>query len=108
MSEFEKKWILKGRHPVEVDLMTWATWFETADRSVAQTQGWDYRVSTVFLGIDHRFGGEGPPLVFETMVFGGVNDQDQRRYATWDEAVAGHEEIVEDCREKTVVPDDEK
>lgn len=99
-------WILKDREPVEVDLMTWAEWFGTADRSVAQTAGRGYRVSTVFLGLDHRFGGGGPPLLFETMVFADRSDSvgadvDQRRYSTWDEAAAGHEEMVEEWREKT-------
>lgn len=28
------------------------------------------RVSTIFLGLDHRFYGRGPPLLFETMTFG--------------------------------------
>lgn len=27
-------------------------------------------VSTVWLGIDHRFSSDGPPLIFETMAFG--------------------------------------
>lgn len=50
-----------------------------------------YDVSTVWLGVDHSFGDEGPPLIFETMVFGDdVKDLDGNRYATWNEAVAGH------------------
>jgi hypothetical protein len=48
----------------------------------------------VFLGIDHNFFGDGPPILFETMVFGGPMDQDQRRYSTWDEAEFGHAAIV--------------
>ena len=56
----------------------------------------DVHVSTVFLGLDHSFSNEGPPLLFETMVFGGVCDENMRRYATWDEAVAGHEEMIDD------------
>ena len=31
-------------------------------------------ISTVFLGIDHNFNLEGPPLLFETMIFGGIKD----------------------------------
>jgi hypothetical protein len=31
-------------------------------------------ISTVFLGLDHRHFGDGPPLLFETMVFGGSRD----------------------------------
>lgn len=54
-----------------------------------------YDVSTVWLGIDHSFGGDGPPLIFETIVFGdGAEDLSGNRYATWNEAVAGHHELV--------------
>jgi len=49
-------------------------------------------VSTVWLGLDHGYGG-GPPLIFETMVFGGAHDEDQWRYPTEVEALAGHAEI---------------
>ena len=54
----------------------------------------EIHVSTVFIGINHNFTGEGPPLVFETMVFGGAFDHQQRRYATWEEAEWGHVEIL--------------
>lgn len=48
----------------------------------------------MFLGLDHRFGSSGPPLIFETMVFGGSLDQEQDRYATIDEAKTGHLKMV--------------
>jgi hypothetical protein len=54
-------------------------------------------VSTVFLGLDHQYG-EGPPLVFETMVFlskGNLSEIDADRYTTRDEALAGHKRFVE-------------
>jgi hypothetical protein len=54
----------------------------------------DASVSTVWLGLDHSFGG-GPPLIFESMVFGGGLDQHQWRYATEAEARTGHESLVE-------------
>ncbi len=53
-------------------------------------------MSTVFLGIDHRFGGmgDGPPLVFETMVFDGPGAGSdalfQHRWSTFEEALRGH------------------
>ena len=50
------------------------------------------RLSTVFLGIDHSFG-EGALKLFETMVFGGLLDQWQWRYTTWEEAETAHREI---------------
>jgi hypothetical protein len=41
-------WILDNQKPVEADLMTWAIWFEKAERHVADTRGLpdDARVST--------------------------------------------------------------
>ena len=88
--------ILKNRVPVpEPDLMKWAQWFEGADkRRVAKTQtlfGW---VSTVFLGIDHSFLKDGPPILFETMIFRGPLDQEMDRYSTYEEAVQGHNRMV--------------
>lgn len=90
-------YILDGKELFEVSNITsWALQFEQADRVVEQTTlGEGVRVSTVFLGLDHRFG-EGPPLLFETMVFGGERDGDQWRYSTWDEAAAGHEAVVDE------------
>lgn len=54
----------------------------------------DVRVSTVFLRWDHNFYDDGPPILFETMVFGGPFDQQHQRYETWDEAQAGHQRVV--------------
>lgn len=49
-------------------------------------------VSTVFLVIDHAW--QGPPLLFETMVFGGPFDGTQERYSTWERAAVGHQAAV--------------
>lgn len=87
-------YILDGHEPKRVDLMEWARWLETAERHVAldkiNRMGLSMvSVSTVFLGLDHQWG-DGPPLLFETMIFGGKHDGYCERYATWDEAEAGH------------------
>lgn len=52
------------------------------------------RVSTVFLAIDHRHGNDGPPILFETMVFGGEHDEYQMRYSNMAEAKIGHAKAV--------------
>jgi len=88
-----------------VDLLTWAKWFEVAQRQIAR----DYlpdgvRVSTVFLGIDHNFSDLGPPLLFETMIFGGPHDGYQDRYATRDEAIAGHARALELAKNPVEAP----
>jgi hypothetical protein len=94
-------YILDGRNPIPcTDLMTRARWFETSDRHVAKTDIGDVRVSTVFLGFDRSFG-QGSPLLFETMIFGGPFNQDkyQERCSTWEEAEAQHAEAVEVARQ---------
>lgn len=90
-------YILEGKKAVPCDLMTWARQFETVDRHVAQSgergKGKVY-VSTVFLGLDHSFG-DGPPLLFETMIFGGEHDQYQDRCTTWEQAEEMHRKACE-------------
>lgn len=83
--------------PVEVpSVLEWAQRMATIDkRRVAEDIIGRCNVSTVFLGINHQWG-SGPPLLFETMIFGGLVDQElQWRYPTWDTAIAGHQEA---CR----------
>ena len=66
--------------------------------------GWDKVggcvVSTVFLCVDHQFG-DGPPLLFETMVF--VDDHHGavlgQRYSTWDDAFLGHRAKVRELEQ---------
>lgn len=41
--------------------------------------GKNTEVSTVFLALDHAYGG-GPPVLFETLVLGGSLDQSMDRY----------------------------
>lgn len=86
---------LDGREPKRVSMREWAPWFEAANRRVARTNITPkISVSTIFLGLDHSFGA-GPPILFETMVFGGALDRETARYSTYDEAEAGHAAMVE-------------
>ena len=63
-------------------------------KAVAQTTVGHYWISTVWLGLDHSFG-EGPPVIFETMVFRSEeSDLECQRYATEAEAIAGHLRMV--------------
>jgi len=89
------RYILKDGKPMpEPDIYKWGRWFESADRAVAKTTvSPDVYVSTVFLGIDHRFG-VGPPMLWETMIFGGDHDQEIDRYTSLEDAKAGHEKMV--------------
>jgi hypothetical protein len=85
------KYILKDKVPVPAfDLWEWATFMESPSNMIVEkTMIEEIMVSTVFLGLDHNYWG-GPPILFETMIFGGKHDQYQRRYCTYDEAEAGH------------------
>jgi len=88
-------YILKGKEPIpEPDSIEWNYWFSTADRRVADTLIGEVRISTVFLGLDYNFSMFGSPVLFETVIFGGVDDGFQRRYCTWQEAEQGHQETV--------------
>ena len=82
-------------HPL--DAADWLRAFE-GDRTVARTQVGDAMVSTVFLGLDHNWG-QGPPLIFETMVFGGPNNEYMLRYSTESAALAGHDQVVSAVRD---------
>ena len=87
------KYILNGHTPVPADLMTWAKWYEKADRVVAKDKVCDSKISTVFLGLDHAFE-SGIPILFETMVFGGALDGEQERCSTWEQAEEMHRQMV--------------
>jgi len=85
-------YILDGHTPVACDMMTWARSFEKTDRRVAKTVKDEISVSTVFLGLNHQYDPSGPPLLFETMIFGGEHDEDCTRCSTWEEAEKMHAE----------------
>jgi len=91
------KYILDGHTAVKChDLMAWAKWFEENSNKlhVADETVEGSRVSTVFLAMDHSFG-EGPPMLFEKMVFSGPLDGEQDRCTTWDQAEKMHAAMVE-------------
>ncbi len=88
---------LEGRKVVPSDMMEWAMSIENRDgkRQVANTSMPDgVNVSTVLLGLDHNFG-VGPPLIFETMIFGGEHDSDTWRCSTYSQAEKQHQEALE-------------
>ncbi len=73
-------------------------------KRVMRTKIGDADVSTVWLGLDHSFRG-GPPLIFETMIFGGEHDLWCTRYTTEEDAVRGHLRLIERLR-AGLSPDD--
>jgi hypothetical protein len=77
-------------------MLEWARWFENpTSRIVDTTTIGKVRVSTIFLGLDHNFYDDGPPILWETMIFGGEHDQYQDRCAGgWEQAEAMHMKAV--------------
>lgn len=89
----------KQGNPMELD--AWAHKLDDREYKVVEQthlKSGDVLVSTVWLGIDHNFLGEGPPLIFETMVFGDGEDDYTERYSTEEQARAGHVRIVAELR----------
>lgn len=87
-------WILEpdGKTPVPVlNRGAWSRWYTTSphDRLLFRTIIGPFTVSTVFVGMDYNFFG-GLPLLWETTIFGREDTQVERRYSTYDDAVAGH------------------
>ena len=90
-----------------ISMQRWMKLVETGEvnRRVALTEEDGWWVSTVWLGIDHNFSEEGPPLIFETMAFleGSYEALECQRYATVEQARVGHAEVVEAMRQRRYV-----
>jgi hypothetical protein len=96
-----KHYILDDRgDPLEISvdddagLTHWTLWYEHANRIVKQERIGELEVSTVFLGLDHRFLGEGPPILWETRVFGSEEEMIDRCAGNREQAEAMHERMV--------------
>lgn len=80
-----------------IGLADWSRMFEDPRRVVAQTVVGQLTVSTVFLGLDHGWG-EGPPVLWETMIFDThwrvAGDDYQERYTSRAAALEGHRRAV--------------
>ena len=105
-------YILKGKVAIPCTRNGWAVWMENnPDRRVAYTELGSISISTVFLGLDHAVSpfmrislDEGGtmlmsevPEIFETLVRAlqlGPMWLHMERYATWDQAVEGHERAI--------------
>lgn len=90
-------YMMKDGKPVRTTAAEWAQSYKDSaeDRRVALDEIDGIKVSTVFLGIDHSFGLGGPPVLWETMIFGGVHDDYCERYTSRTEAEAGQRAAVD-------------
>jgi hypothetical protein len=76
--------------------MTWARWIETAERHVGKTSSGRSMCLDGLPRHDQAFGG-GPPLLWETMIFGPEGHEltgYQRRYTTRAAALEGHAQAL--------------
>jgi hypothetical protein len=89
------------------DVLEWGRWFERSSKDRSRIiaadkdegpDGTDVLISTVFLGLDHQWG-EGPPVLWESLVFGGPLDQQMQRYTSREAALAGHQALCVRVRE---------
>ena len=106
-------WILNAAGEPEQtdDIRVWGQWFEraTRDRSRILAQDRNERrspdepevlISTVFLGLDHQWA-SGPPILWETMIFGGPLDGYQERYSSRAAALDGHARACASVQKKS-------
>ena len=88
------KWYIldNNNKPVAKPVLEAAQWLEDNDhrRIVKQENIGDIFISTVFLGLDHAWNSD-VPVLWETMIFGGIHDQYQDRYTSYEDALKGHE-----------------
>jgi len=88
-------------------LFEWARDFENIDYRVVRQEFLPngFQVSTVWLGLNHQFVLDGPPLIFETMVFPQEAADDYcARYSTENDAILGHMRTVEQFAKKPPLP----
>lgn len=91
----KNKYLLENKRVIpckNLDWVAWAKWFATCDSKVNKTIIGESVVSTIFLGVDHS-DGCGPPILFESMVFGGELDQEIERCSTWEQAEEMHDSM---------------
>lgn len=74
--------------------------FKFENRKIKHTRISEKLISTVFLVLDHNVCNKGDPVLFETMIF--PDQEIYNRYSTFEEAVKGHDHIVELIRISTM------
>lgn len=84
-----------GQQPVETS--DYSVFQSIEERQLAYHEVGELRVSTIFLNIDHSFSNQGPPVLFETMVFPKDSWAEiyADRYHTEQEAREGHLKALE-------------
>jgi len=94
--------ILRGGEVIEEpDYQKWSAWFDSAFKEIeliAESRLGSSTISTRFLALDMTLSPDSPPQVFETRVKGGWLDNQWERFASLEEATAGHESWIRRVR----------
>lgn len=77
----------------EDNIEAFAEWHDKANRTIAKDNIGDVLISTIFLAYDYSWG-EGEPILWETLIFGGEHDLYQERYTSKEDALVGHLKAV--------------
>ena len=80
----------------EISVREWSLIFELADRQIALDTIENTTVDTVWMGLTRYFDDAGRPLVYETLVWGIVDEM--HLWATQAEALAGHARVCHAVR----------
>jgi hypothetical protein len=90
-------YILENKKPVRVKSREeWKRWVEKANRQVDRTELENgVIIVTAFLGEAECLDESTAPLLFETMISGGINNGLIQQYTTWEQALEGHKKAVE-------------
>lgn len=91
-------WRLQGKLAIPTNAKTWAFEVFSNDRLVAHDKIGGVVISTVFIGMDHSRIPDTPPLIFELVVFRGGESAETFRYSTWQQAEAGHAQVLAKIR----------
>ena len=99
------RWYLLGDDgepvgPVDIETYSASGLMFSPDRGIARDELDDGSVvSTVFLGLDHQFFCDGPPLLFETLVFPADDSEgDMYRTSNRTAALACHDQVVAELK----------
>jgi hypothetical protein len=91
---FGRYYKLQGQSPIIAEsFLDWCLWMGSADTRVMVNDIYNVNISTVFVRINLDPQQSGEPMIFETLVSGGVLDRKRNHWSTWEQAMQGHLKI---------------
>lgn len=95
-----KFYVLENRRVVSATRSRWAAFVGSPEAQVCRTEVNGHVVSTVLIGFDHAFRGQGLPVLWETMVFdaAGTSVSRERCNGSVEQAETMHTRVAEGLR----------